>query len=396
MRRRSVSRKPCIRAAGLLAAGLLSSIAAAQTDESAGIQPESMGKIETLPEQWPDHWVLAQDASFFHMSDGKFIVLDVEAESVPTQLKGFFNGSKIAQMTQSTTKPEIYVAETFLSRGQRGERTDVLTIIDKSTLAPVGEVVIPPKRISQIPTQYAVQLTDNETKALVLNFTPATSITVVDLPNKAVLGEVPIGGCSGVYATGKNGFSSLCADGTIYSIALDGDGKKASEKYSEKFFDIDEDALFERAAMIDGTGYFPTFLGSVVPIDLSGKAAKVGKRWSLLGEEDSGWRPGGIQVAASDDAGRLYVLMHPEGAEGTHKDPGTEIWVFDVDQRKRVARLPLKLPALTFTVGRGDDPYLVTTNVELTLDVYSARTGDYRKTLSDFGAETALALHPAH
>lgn len=396
MRRRSVSRKLCIRAAGLLAAGLLSSIAAAQSDESAGIQPESMGKIETLPEQWPDHWVLAQDASFFHMSDGKFIVLDVEAESVPTQLKGFFNGSKIAQMTQSTTKPEIYVAETFLSRGQRGERTDVLTIIDKSTLAPVGEVVIPPKRISQIPTQYAVQLTDNETKALVLNFTPATSITVVDLPNKAVLGEVPIGGCSGVYSTGKNGFSSLCADGTIYSIALDGDGKKASEKYSEKFFDIDEDALFERAAMIDGTGYFPTFLGSVVPIDLSGKAAKVGKRWSLLGEEDSGWRPGGIQVAASDDAGRLYVLMHPEGAEGTHKDPGTEIWVFDVDQRKRVARLPLKLPALTFTVGRGDDPYLVTTNVELTLDVYSARTGDYRKTLSDFGAETALALHPVH
>ena len=32
--------------------------------------------------------------------------------------------------------------------------------------------------------------------------------------------------------------------------------------------------------------------------------------------------------------------MHKGGAEGTHKNPADEIWVFDLQSRKRVARLP--------------------------------------------------------
>ena len=62
-----------------------------------------------------------------------------------------FNASFIAQLYQAKTRPEIYITETFHSRGTRGERTDVLTIYDKANLQPIGEVVIPPKRASQMP-----------------------------------------------------------------------------------------------------------------------------------------------------------------------------------------------------------------------------------------------------
>ena len=46
----------------------------------AEITPEKLGVIEVLPDTYPSHWIIAQDASFFHMSDGKFIVLDADSD----------------------------------------------------------------------------------------------------------------------------------------------------------------------------------------------------------------------------------------------------------------------------------------------------------------------------
>ena len=88
--------------------------------------------------------------------------------------------------------------------------------------------------------------------------------------------------------------------------------------------------------------------------------------------------------------------MHPEGKEGTHKDPGAEVWVYDVGTKSRVARIALRLPAITFTVTRGEEPYLVTTNIELALDVYNANSGQHQRTLAAYGEETPLALHPVY
>ena len=112
----------------------------------AELQPEPTGTIQTLPESWPAHWIIAHDAAFFHMSDGKYIVLDADSDDPWGRFKGFFNAAFIGAFTQAKTRPEMYVAETFRSRGTRGERTDVLTIFSKSNLEPIGEVVIPPKR----------------------------------------------------------------------------------------------------------------------------------------------------------------------------------------------------------------------------------------------------------
>jgi hypothetical protein len=39
--------------------------------------------------------------------------------------------------------------------------------------------------------------------------------------------------------------------------------------------------------------------------------------------------------------------MHQGGVD-THKDPGTEVWVYDLATRRRVQRIPLRNPLLAF------------------------------------------------
>lgn len=360
------------------------------------IEPEPTGVIQSLPESYPAHWIIAQDGAFFHMSNGKFIVLDADSDDPVTRLKGMFNGSFIAQFYQANTRPEMYITETFYSRGTRGERTDVLTIYDKQNLAPIGEVVIPPKRASQMPLNYHLQLVDDEKIALVYNFTPATSVSVVDVVNRAFLAEIPIPGCSLVYPMAGRAFASLCTDGSMLSVQLDGDGGQASSARTEVFFDANDDPLMEKAAIVDGVAYFPTFLGRVFPIDLNGAQPDVGDPWSLLGADDEGWRPGGLAVTGTDADGNIYVLMHPEGYEGSHKDPGVEVWVFDQQRERRIERIALELPAISIGLTRDDDPLLVATNINLEIDVYDVGSGAYLRTLSDTGAQTPFLLHGAN
>ena len=362
----------------------------------AQVEPEPTGVIGSLPETWPAHWIIAQDGAFFHMLNGKFIVLDADSDDPAGRVKGMFDASFIAQFYQARSKPEMYVAESFYSRGNRGERTDVITVYDKSTLAPIDEVVIPAKRISGMPTNYHLQAVDGERFLLAYNFTPATSVSVVDIVNREFITEVPIPGCSLVYPMASRGFASLCTDGTMMGVQLDESGNQASTSRTDIFFDANNDPLMEKAAMIDGVAYFPSFLGRVVPVDLSGSEPEVGEAWSLVGDEAGGWRPGGLAVTATDAEGRMYVLMHPDGYEGSHKDPGTEVWVFDVERQQRVERIVLELPAISIGLTRDDEPLLVTTNINLEIDVYDVGSGDLQRTLSGTGAQTPFLLHGAH
>jgi len=363
---------------------------------NAQIQPEPGGVIKTLPDAWPAHWVIIQDGAFFHMNNGKYIVVDADSDDVARRIKGTFDGSFISQFYQAKTRPEMYVSETFYSRGTRGIRTDVVTIYDKQNLAPTGEIVIPAKRASQMPMNFHMQLVDDEKIGLVYNFTPATSVTVLDMVDKSFLTEIPTPGCSLVYPMAGRAFASICTDGSMLSVQLDEEGNQESTDRTDVFFDANGDALIEKAAIVDGIAYFPTFLGRMFPIDLNGDSISVGEPWSLLGAGDDGWRPGGLSVTGTNSDGNVFVLMHPDGYEGSHKDPGTEVWIFDTEAERRVNRIALNLPAISIGLTRDDQPLMLATNVNLEVDVYDATSGDYLRTLSGIGAETPFMLHGAH
>ncbi|MBT7953313.1 MAG: amine dehydrogenase [Gammaproteobacteria bacterium] len=361
----------------------------------ADVPNDKMGVIGTLPATYPDHWVLAHDVGFNHMLNGKVIILDAEQETRNGQFKGTYDTSLIAAVAIAKTRPEMYVYETFYTRGNRGARTDVVTIYDKASLNVLDEIIIPGgKRAQLLPSDFTIRLIDDEKLLLLYNFTPSTSISVVDIVSRKILNEINLPACSLIYPTGKRGFSSLCSDASMMSYQLDKNGKVKSKSKIDSFFDIDKDALFERPAIIDGVAYFPTFNGNLREVDLTRDKAVPGASWSLLTDKEraANWRPGGMQVSGSDSLGNMYFLMHENGAEGTHKNPGMEVWVFDAKNRKRVNRIPLQLPGLVIELSQDKSPWLYVTNVEMNIDVYDAISGKYIRTLSDFGQETPLIL----
>jgi len=361
---------------------------------SAELKPDRMGDVKTLPEQYPSQWILVHDVAFNHMFDGKTIVMDATADTIADQFKGMFNSSLVGQLAQGTVRPEIYVAETFYSRGTRGTRTDVLTIYDKSTLSPIDEVDLGNNsRALTLPLKYAVQLIDDEKLLLVYNFSPAMSVSVVDIRQRELLNVVALPGCAPIYPTGQRGFSALCGEGAIFTVQLDADGQVKSTVRSEAFFDVDADPLFAKPAIANGIGYFPSYAGDIVPIDLRDDKPIVGERWSMTDDETAGWRPGGVAIADADANGIIYMLMHPGGGDGSHSNPGLEVWAFDPVSKERLARHELKLPAISMALTRDtENPLLVVTNVEMQIDVYAAKSGEFLRTLADFGGETPLLL----
>jgi methylamine dehydrogenase heavy chain len=344
---------------------------------------ELVPAVATLPAKYPQSWVLVHDLHFNSLPDGRTAIVDVAADN--TNVKGQIPVAQFGNILPATTKPEIYVAETFLSRLTRGERTDVITIWDTATLKPKGEIILPGGKRGQFVTlKNSLQLTNDEKWALVFNFTPGSSVTIVDLEARKVLSEIELPGCSLVYPTGQRGFASLCADGTITSISLNASGLAATTVTSKAFNDIDADSMFMTPTIVGQTAWFVSFRGTIRGIDLSGTAARELGAFSLRGEPGGTpeWRPGGWQVITSDGAGRLYILMNPAGKEGSHKDGGTEVWVVDPAQKKRIARIALQTPAISIEATAQATPLLVASRPDGSLDIYDAVSGAFRRTIS--------------
>lgn len=381
----------CTIAGVLYGAVALSNCAWAADDKSA-VNIDKIGMIATLPKYYPEHWVFAHDGAFMHMINGHYMVLDPSAESGPAQYKGMVDASFISSFAQSKSHNEFYVIETFYSRGSRGVRTDVVTIYDPATLSPKGEIILPTDkfRMNSMPERYAGQII-NDKFLLITNMIPATSVTVVNLDTRKVIDTIDTPGCVLTYPTGKSGFSAICASGSLATYTLDGSGKLISAKHHKPFFDPINKPVFEKPVIIDGMAYFIGFEGEVYPIDLNGEQPRLGDKWSLLSEADKGWRPGGWQLNAGDDNGRLYILMHPEGYNGSHKDGGAELWVYDPKAKKRVAKIPLKTWGVSIMATHGKKPYVLVTNAEMQVDVY--QDDKYVRTLAAFGQETPFIIH---
>lgn len=377
-----------------LAASAIAFSSSVAGQDAPALPEEPLGAVAPLPAIYPSNWVIVSDFNFNAIVDGRGVVVDTSSDNQP--FKGMFRASQFASILSSSTKPEIYTAESFFSRLSEGERTDAITIWDKATLKSKGEILLPGGKRQQIVTyKNTFQFTNNEKWALVTNFTPAHSVTVVDLDGRRVLGDIELPGCSMVYPTGDRGFTTFCADGTLTSIVLDPDGKVSSTVTTKPIHDIDNQAMFAMPAMIGKTAWFVTYRGMIRGFDLSGPLAKPLKKDFSVGAADGGqpeWRPGGWQVIASDANGRLYVLMTPFGREGSHKDASTEVWVLDPASKSRVARIAMKGPSVSIEVTREASPKLVVARADSVIDIYDATSGAFVRTLGNHVAFNPLTI----
>lgn len=365
-------------AVAALAATLWAGVAVAQ------LQPDPLVR-QDLPKPGP-HWVWVNDVVFHHMGDGKSFLIDGETGRMLGMLS---NGVAFTGVVMPKDRSLVLAPEIYFSRGTRGTRTDVVTFYDGRTLDAVGEVEIPPKRVNALPMPTLYGLTDDDRFLVIYNFTPAQSVSVVDVQARKFVGEIDTAGCALAIPTGNRSFMAVCGDGTALGVKLDDAGRQvAKARSAAPIFDPMTDPLQDKGARYGSSYLFPSFEGDVVPVNIVDGMPKAGKRWSLLDAEarKESWKPGGMQPFAVHEASkRLYALMHV-GGKDTHKAPGTEVWVYDLESKQRVNRIKLENMATAIAVSSAPKPLLFAIFIGAQkVEVYDPEGGKLLRTINEIG-----------
>ena len=313
----------------LCLAGCLLALSA---DAGADLPPEEIGQVARLPELVGDHWVWVPDRLFRHSP-----LFDGDSGKM---LGAIDSGMQITPKSPlwSRSRHEIYNIDTVYSRGHRGERHDYVVIYDSHSLEVKGEVEIPPKTMDTGTAIALVGMLDGERFLVALNQSPGSSVSVVDLVARRLVAEVQTAGCAAVFPAGPTRFGMFCGDGTAITVHLKENGELDRIARSAPFFDVVADPVSEKGVRDGATWWFPSFEGQLYEVDFSDDAPMPKEPWSLFSESERSdqWRVGGAQHLTYHRATkRLYSVVH-QGGPGSHKDPGTEIWVYDLPAKKRV------------------------------------------------------------
>lgn len=312
----------------------------------------------------PADRLFVMDSDFHHLTDSRVNVFDRRNGRFLGFVPTSFNG----HMTVSKDGTRIYDVTSYFSRVPRGERTDVVEIYTVDDLTFRKEIPIPPKRASALNYDGLLRMTGDGRFLLVQNANPGISITVVDLEQQRFVDEITAtAGCWGIIPLPgtPRSFATICGEGSLLSLTLGDDGKVRAQKRSAPMFPVKDDPVFISPGVTRDGLTFVSFRGNVytAKFDRQDLSFTYAPTWSLLQtaqDKAEGWVPGGYNLLDVDpQSNRLYVLMHPHGHEGSHKNPAKELWVYDLATKRRVARVP-GLDALSLSIIPGPRPELVT------------------------------------
>lgn len=329
--------------------------------------------VKTLPAPSP-HWVFVTDLSASAMTAGRIWVVDGDEQRV----LGSISAGYVANLALAPDASALYVTETYWSRGARGTRTDVVTTYDPRTLSPTREALLTQGRFLTGTKLFALQPTEDGAYLLSANMRPATSISLIDVAQNRHVAEIATPGCVLAYPYAKRRFFSLCGDGALLDVRF-GPSGAVERTRGKPFFDPVKDPVFEHPARARGSRhfYFLSYGGQVHPVEVARGMPRPQIPWAAVddAERAAGWRPGGTQpIALHASSKRLLVLMHQGGA-WTHKASGSEIWVFDSQTGRRLAREKLAHPAQTLAVTHDEQPLVFTTDGGGGLSTYRFSSG---------------------
>ena len=342
-------------AAMLLGAGLMSATPALAGTVS--VEPEESG-VTTAPP--PKHsWFFVQrgfvspGTAVYDSITGKYII-QVET-------------STLGDMAIDPAGKHYYVAETDWSRRLHGTRQDFISVYDSATLKLEGDIDIP-GRILVGGREHNFILSDDGKMAYVYNFSPVSSVNIVDLTKRKFVKSFELPGCADLIPNPGVGLAALCSDGSIASINLTGATEQITR--SDPFFGATTDPIFDNVQYDKAKGQvvMMSYTGLVYTAKLGAKIT-VGAPFSL--QESAGvrkgetkplevnWMPGGGQpIALHRASGHLFVLMHA-GEYWSHKDGATEIWDLDLAAHKVVKRLTVAGHPSVLNVTQEAKPRLI-------------------------------------
>ena len=357
---------------GVIALGIAPWLIAAEPLKPESIYVQRLGAPSA-------HWLILNDPNFLGNMDSKIYLIDADRNLMLGMLAagGWRNG-----VAYSPDFKAIYSPETYYARGTRGRRTDVLSIYDVATLSPIDEVKIPPKRGSGATVAGPI-ISDDGRFVYVFNMTPAMSVSVIDVARRLVTAEISTDGCAMIYPSGDRSFLSLCGNGRIRQTMLNEVGEMLGSRFTDVFFDPNVDPLTEKAVRLNGDWYFVSFHGVVHKIVAVDSSVKPGSAWPLLTQQqlDAGWRPGGGQFLASHESGLLYIGMNQDGPD-SHKVPGQQIWLVDVDSKTRRQVITPPSPVTHLAVSKDAEPLLAAASEGPEIYLFDALDGSVKESLT--------------
>jgi methylamine dehydrogenase heavy chain len=351
-RLRAAFRTSCVAALGAIALAATPALAG-----TASVEPEESG-VNTLAMPKPS-WVFLQrgfvmpGTAIYDTATGKYLA------QIETPVLG--------DLAIDPEGKHYYVAETAWTRRLHGTRQDFVSVYDAATLKLETDIDIP-GRILIGGREHNFVLSDDGKTGYVYDFSPISSVNVIDLVKRKFVRNFELPGCADLIVNPGVGLAALCSDGTLASINLA--GGKTDITRSEPFFSATGDPIFDNVQYDKAKGEVTmlSYTGLVYTAKLGAKPTvsapysiqeAAGLRKGETKPNDLNWYPGGGQpIALNRTTGHLYVLMH-SGEYWTQKDGANEIWDLDLATHKVVKRLTVEGMPTVINVTQEHTPKLV-------------------------------------
>ncbi|TPE51897.1 amine dehydrogenase large subunit [Amaricoccus solimangrovi] len=365
-----------------IALSVLAATAAGAFAQDAGIEPETLSVLERIPEG-PHLYVM----DFGMNGSSPIYVLNADDLS----LVGSIGTGTFGTMMMSPDHATLISASAYLRRYTYGDVEAVIHEWDSQTLKAKKEFMVSPKLAQALSQRGTLNLSADGKYLLAQNATPATSVTIADLAEGKDLGEVPTPGCWTAYPSVEGtAFTTLCGDGTITKHTYDASGKASAPAKSDRIFDVDKDPLYGDATRVDGKLVYLSYGGTLYIVDDAGEKPVLDRTVPFA---EAGWAPGGYNLMAySKPANTLFVLMHSNPYDGSHKNPAEEIWAIDMASMKVVGRSPAH-GETSISVSGGEKPVLVGIDHMGGVHRYDVAT-DGQVSLTETASREGVAIFP--
>jgi methylamine dehydrogenase heavy chain len=296
--------------------------------------------------------------------------------------KGLLSLGLTSQILLSKDASKVYAFSDYMKRYSYGPVESVLQIFDVNTLTPETEIVIPNQAAKAIGMSQLLEKSADESLIYIQNATPATSVTIANQKIGVVQGIIPTPGCYGIIPSTRGyRFSTWCGTGQFKTFTVNGD--QYSVETSDPLFDSENSPLYVHSQRLkDGKLLLVGFNGDLVIADDSGPTMRFLETIPVASKEEGNWVPGGYMVTAYNAPNDLvYMIMHSDAYEGSHKDGSEEIWAYSLKKRKLLSRSPAEhLVAITVTQDKTPKVYGSNEDEESVDEYTVASTKDFSLT----------------
>ncbi|OYX92600.1 MAG: methylamine dehydrogenase [Novosphingobium sp. 35-62-5] len=318
------------------------------------------------------------------------------------KMLGMVSTSRDSDLAIDPAGKFYYVAETMWTKVNRGTRMDFISIYDSKTLKLVTEIPTPGRLIVGGFTTNFV-LSDDGKTAYDYNFDPASSVNVIDMAKRKFVRAIELPGCASLIPNEGVGFSALCADGTLATVAVKGATQEITR--SAEFFDAAADPIYSNvvfdrkknmAVLLSYTGLVRTVAMGAAPVVSAPFSIQEagGMRAADVKPLDIAWYPGGMQpTALHRPSGTLWVLMH-KGEYWSHKEGAEEIWGLDLATKKLVKRIPVRGHPRNIEITQDDAAMIMVNGMDNNAMIIDSKTGEVKHEIENAGGGLSTEVEP--